>query len=192
KWLIFGGASMPILMPFLSRPAAVKVLSAARELLANVTPLKSNCGKLCGGACCQADESGENGMLLFPFEETFYAKPIEGFAYRLADDDSLVRGGKRLVCEGSCPREHRPLACRLFPLRVRIQTDALGEQAKAVAELDPRAWCCCPLLENGGLRAMSGEFISAVQRAGEMMMENTALLEALYQEQRLLDEMRTF
>ncbi|MEG1472022.1 MAG: hypothetical protein RSD76_06230, partial [Clostridia bacterium] len=70
---------MPILMPFLSRPAAVKVLSAARELLADVTPLKTNCGKLCGGACCQADESGENGMLLFPFEETFYEKPIEGF-----------------------------------------------------------------------------------------------------------------
>ncbi|MEG0640851.1 MAG: hypothetical protein RR824_12510 [Clostridia bacterium] len=183
---------MPILMPFLSRPAAVKVLSAARELLADVTPLKTNCGKLCGGACCQADESGENGMLLFPFEETFYAKPIEGFAYRLADDDSLFRGGKRLVCEGSCPREHRPLACRLFPLRVRIEADALGAQAKAVAELDPRAWCCCPLLENGGLRAMSGEFISAVQRGGEMMMENTALLEALYHEQQLLDEMRTF
>lgn len=159
-------------------------------MLEAVTPLKSNCGRICGAACCQPDESGENGMLLFPYEDELYKKPVEGFPFHLADDDTLFKGGKRLVCEGECPREHRPLACRMFPLRVHLQADDAGEHVHAVAELDPRAWCVCPLLEQGGLRAMSLAFIEAVQAAGERLARNTTMLEALYNEQRLLDEMR--
>ncbi len=181
---------MPILMSLIARPAALRVLRQARETLADITPLKSNCGRLCGGACCQSDDTGENGMLLFPFEEEFYKKPVEGFAFHLADDDTLFRGGKRLVCEGDCLREHRPLACRMFPLRIRLLGDELGERTQVLAELDPRAWCCCPLLEQGGLRAMSADFIGAVQRAGEALIGNVYMLEALHNEQRLLDEMR--
>lgn len=181
---------MAVIMNLISRPAALRALADAYAILGDLTPLKTNCGKLCGAACCQSDESGENGMLLFPHEEWLYRKPIEGFAFRLADDHSLYRGGKRLICEGSCPREHRPLACRLFPLRVRLACDATGENTKVVPELDPRAWCCCPLLEQGGLRAMSGDFIDAVRRAGERLIQNDDILEALYHEQRLLDEMR--
>ena len=156
----------------------------ARELLRDLTPLKMNCGRLCGGACCQDDETGENGMLLFPGEEALYAEPIEGFPFRLADDDTLFPGGKRLICEGHCPREHRPLACRLFPLRVRM------EEGRARAEMDPRAWCVCPLPEQGGLRAMSAAFIEAVERAGDLLLADPAQRAALENEQRLLDEMR--
>ncbi len=183
---------MPVLMRLFSRPGALKALSQARALLAEVTPLNADCGRLCGGACCQPDETGENGMLLFPFEDGFYRRPIPGFPYRLSPDDTLYRGGKRLVCEGVCPREHRPLACRLFPLRIRLLTDALGEETHVVPELDPRAWCCCPLMERGGLRALSDRFIAAVQSAGEALAGNVDMLEALYREQRLIDEMRSF
>ncbi|MEG0742259.1 MAG: hypothetical protein RR301_10585 [Clostridia bacterium] len=181
---------MAFFYSLLARPAALKALEDARSLLEEVTPLKMNCGKLCGGACCQPDETNENGMLLFPFEEHFYSRPIEGFAVRLVPDDTLFRGGKRLVCEGKCPRAERPLACRLFPLRIRLLTDDLGEHTQVLPELDPRAWCCCPLLEQGGLRAMSADFIDAVRRAGECLIANTSMLEALHNEQRLLDEMR--
>lgn len=156
----------------------------ARELLRDLTPLKMNCGRLCGGACCQDDETGENGMLLFPGEEALYARPIEGFPFRLADDDTLFPGGKRLICQGHCPREHRPLACRLFPLRVRISA------GRAAAEIDPRAWCVCPLLEQGGLRAMSGAFVEAVEKAGNLLLADPTQRAALESEQRLLDEMR--
>lgn len=156
----------------------------ARELLRDLTPLKMNCGRLCGGACCQDDGTGENGMLLFPGEEALYARPIEGFPFRLADDDTLFPGGKRLICQGHCPREHRPLACRLFPLRVRICDD------RAVAEIDPRAWCVCPLPEQGGLRAMSGAFREAVEKAGDLLLADPAQRAALENEQKLLDEMR--
>ena len=179
---------MAFVMNALARPGAVKTLEAARGELENLTPLKMNCGKLCGGVCCEPDESGENGMLLFPFEEEFYKKPIEGMPFHLADDDSLYKGGKRFVCEGKCSRADRPLACRIFPLRIRVET-ADGETC-AKAEIDPRAWCVCPLLEQGGMRAMSQDFITAVERAGNILKENVYMLEALLNEQRMIDEMR--
>ena len=179
---------MSFFMPFFARPAALRALRDAYDILGDLTPLKMNCGKLCGAACCQSDDSGENGMLLFPFEECFYEKPIEGFPFHLADDDTLFKGGKRLVCEGTCPREHRPLACRLFPPRIRVMVDESSEPY-AKPEIDPRGWCCCPILEQGGLRAMSQEFIEAVRLCGECLMKNTHMLEALYNEQRLMDEL---
>ena len=32
-------------------PTPIETILAARDLLRDLTPLKSNCGKLCGGAC---------------------------------------------------------------------------------------------------------------------------------------------
>lgn len=171
-------------------PKTLKTVVAARALLATETPMARDCGKLCGQACCQADETGQNGMLLYPFEHKLYEKPIEGFAFSLHRDDTLFRGGYRLVCEGSCPREHRPLACRMFPLRVRLTLDADTGDTGSAAELDPRAWALCPLLEAGGLRAMREGFAGAVREAGALMCQNTCLLEAMLGEQRMLDETR--
>lgn len=167
--------------------AVLETVCAARELLEQLTPLKGNCGRLCGGACCQPDpeEEGENGMLLFPQEEELYKEAIEGFPFHLADDGTLFEGGKRLICEGKCVREHRPLACRIFPLRMALQADGSVE-----AEIDPRAWWICPLPERGGLRAMSGEFVQAVKRAGELLCRNDNLRSVLAREQQLLDETR--
>ena len=170
----------------------ISLLSEAREKLSALTPLKTNCGKLCGGACCQPspDDDGENGMLLFPFEDSFYQKPIEGMPFHLVEDDTLFKGGKRFVCEGQCVREHRPLACRIFPLRMRLEVNEKTEETHVKAEIDPRAWCVCPLLEQGGLRAMSQDFVKAVEAAGDILCQNVHMLEALHNEQRLLDEMR--
>lgn len=179
---------MGFIMHRLGKRGACKALQKARDLLLEQTPMKKDCGKLCDAACCQSDDSGENGMLLYPYEEQFYQKPIEGFAYHLCADDSLYKGGWRLVCEGSCPREHRPLACRLFPLRITLHTE--GEITTAKAALDPRSFVCCPLAEGGGLRAVSSDFIAAVEAAGSEMIQNVDLLEALYREQDLIDEMR--
>lgn len=180
---------MALILNLISRPDALRTLREARALLAEETPMSFNCGKLCGAACCQGDETGENGMLLFPFEDALYSRPIPDFKFHLADDDTLYRGGKRLVCDGYCPREHRPLACRLFPLRIRVHTDARG--TRAIPETDPRAWSCCPILERGGLRGMSQSFVEAVRQAGDLLIGNVFMLEALLNEQRFLDETRT-
>lgn len=165
---------------------SMDAIIAARELLSDLTPLKTNCGRICGGACCQPDpeEEGENGMLLFPHEEELYQQPIEGFPFHLSDDDTLYPGGKRLVCAGKCVREHRPLACRIFPLRMAVKPDGV------TAEIDPRAWWICPLCEQGGLRAMSGAFVDAVKQAGEILYRDAELRAALEREQQLIDETR--
>lgn len=55
---------------------------AARKLLENMTPLKRDCGRACGAACCQSDEDGQGGMLLFP-------------------------GGRSAVCVSSIGLDHR-------------------------------------------------------------------------------------
>lgn len=179
---------MGIIMKCIGGIGARKALTEARALLENTTPTRLDCGRMCGAACCRDDESGENGMLLYPFEQDFYKKPIPGFDFHLVQDDSLYKGGYRLVCKGECSREHRPLACRLFPLRVKVS--AVGEETQVKAELDPRAFICCPLAEQGGLCAVSGTFIEAVEAAGRCMVRSTDLLEALYREQDLIDEMR--
>lgn len=183
---------MSLILNLLTAPGTIQTLREARALTETVTPLKGDCGRLCGRACCQADETGENGMLLYPCEERFYEKPIEGFPFRLVPDNSLYRGGWRLICEGVCPREHRPLACRIFPLRIRVAANPETGEDRVSAELDPRAWAVCPLPEDGGLRAMSGGFIRAVEQAGQLMCRKVRLLSALLSDQLAVDELRRF
>lgn len=149
---------------------AREAAAAARELLKDITPLKGDCGRYCGGACCQSDEDGQGGMLLFPGEETFYRDLPSGFS--LSRDDGVLPGLKILACEGDCEREDRPLACRLFPL--------LPTRSGCV--MDRRGWAVCPLMESGkaGLRK---EFVEAVCRAGKILYacpEHAALLDAIH------------
>ena len=136
---------------------------AARTLLGPLTPLQSDCGRLCGGACCQGDE--QTGMLLFPGEDALYAGC--DFARVLRAGFSL--GGEEarlLVCRGTCRREERPLACRLFPLFLRF--DAQGGTRVV---LDPRARTVCPLTDYG-LEALDGAFVAAAREAYALLMES--------------------
>ena len=181
---------MGILIAWLGRPGAMKILRAARDLLETAAPLKVNCGRLCERACCQSDATGENGMLLFPYEEFLYQRIIEGFPYRLVPDESVRSGGVRLVCEGHCLRERRPLACRLFPLRLRVLFDEPEAHPTANPEIDPRAWALCPLVEQRRLSVLNPAFVTAVKAAGTLLVKNLYHLEFLVREQAVLDEAR--
>lgn len=179
-------------MDAVAAPKAVSLLKTVWEMLDQPTPLKADCGRLCGGACCKPDETEENGMLLMPFEERLYRNAPANFTFRLEPDDRLYRGGQRLVCEGTCPREYRPLACRIFPLRMKLITDEGVQTTRVEAEIDPRAWAVCPLPEAGGQRGMRQEFIHTVEQAGNLLIGNVYMLEALLNEQRMIDDMRKF
>ncbi len=142
----------------------------ARALLESVTPLKQDCGRCCGGACCQSDEDGQGGMLLFPGEEELYRELPAGFS--LKKDDGVVPGAALLVCEGSCERKTRPLSCRIFPLL----------PTRTGTKMDQRAWAVCPLMESGK-RGLDRDFIEAVRQAGEALYacpEEAAFLDALH------------
>ena len=123
----------------------IHAVLAARELLENLTPLKTDCGRLCRGACCQGDEA--TGMLLFPSEEALY----EGCAFARVVPTDFSLGGtpaQLLVCDGRCDRKNRPLACRLFPLFLKFREDQ-----PPVLRMDARA--------REDYRALQGELFRA-------------------------------
>ena len=149
---------------------AMEAVLQARELLRELTPLRQDCGRYCGGACCQSDEDGQGGMLLFPGEEALYRQLPEGFS--IAEDRGAVPDGKLLVCGGFCRREDRPLSCRLFPLL----------PTRRGACLDRRAWSVCPLMDSG-VKGLAPEFVAAVKQAGRLLyscQEHAGFLDAVH------------
>lgn len=156
-----------------------EALLKARELLAEKTPLKTDCGKTCGARCCRSLEGEETGMLLFPGEEEAYlGKP--GWTVR------KTAGGLLAVCPGRCKRAERPLACRIFPVLPVIRDGAV----KAAA--DQRAAAVCPLLKQG-LKGMDPAFVDAVREAGKVLAaepEQLAFLKMLTEGQDELKALR--
>ena len=155
-------------------------VSAAREKLKNVTPLKRDCGRVCGACCCRPLEGEETGMLLFPGEAEAYAGKA-GFEVR------KTARGDLLICSGTCDREDRPLSCRLFPL-----LPVIGDDGKVRAVTDLRAKAVCPLARQGK-SAMDPAFADAVREAGEILAaedEQAVFLEMLEEEQIELKELR--
>lgn len=133
-------------------------LRKARELFDDLTPLSTDCGLNCGGACCQPLPGEETGMLLFPGEEKYYAA-LPG--YRMKETDH----GMLLICDGRCERADRPLSCRLFPLLPLLREDGV----KVATDL--RAKAVCPLARQGK-DALRTEFVSAVRQAGRILAED--------------------
>lgn len=155
-------------------------LCLAREKLKDLTPLKKDCGKICGARCCLSLEGEETGMLLFPGETEAYAEK-EG--WKLLDTPR----GPVAVCPGRCAREERPLACRLFPLLPLIR-----ESGEVRAVTDQRARAVCPLARQGR-SAMDPAFVEAVREAGEALAkdpEQAAFLRELAIEQEELKQLR--
>lgn len=156
-------------------------VSAAREKLKNVTPLKKDCGRVCGARCCRPLEGEETGMLLFPGEEDAYAG-LEGWTVRSVARGSLV------VCPGTCDRDRRPLSCRLFPLLPLI-----GDDGNIRVVTDLRAKAVCPLARQGK-SALDPAFIDAVREAGELLArsdDQAVFLDMLAEEQNDMRSLRT-
>jgi len=157
-----------------------ETVAAAREILRQATPMKQDCGRICGARCCRPLEGEETGMLLFPGEAEAYAgKP--GWKIR------KTARGEMVICPGECAREERPLSCRLFPLLPRI-----GDGGEVRAVTDQRARAVCPLARQGK-SAMDPAFIEAVRRAGEILAgdaEEAMFLETLEEEQEELKALK--
>lgn len=155
-------------------------VSAAREKLKNVTPLKRDCGRVCGARCCRSPEGEETGMLLFPGEAEAYAGK-DGFEVR------KTARGDLLLCSGTCDRDDRPLSCRLFPL-----LPVIGDDGEIRAVTDLRARAVCPLARQGK-SAMDPAFAEAVREAGQILAaaeEQAVFLDMLEEEQNELKRLR--
>ena len=157
---------------------ALNAVKRARDILRDVTPLRRDCGRSCGGACCQPDEDGQGGMLLFPGEEALYDPLPEG--WRIIPNDAVVPGALLLLCDGTCDRDARPLSCRLFPL---LPTEN-------GCRMDRRGWAVCPLMESGK-KGLSPDFVQAVIQAGAILYqcpEHAAFLRAIHRYNEMLKQ----
>ncbi len=132
------------------------VIKTCYSLLRKVTPLQFDCGELCNGKCCKGDEN--TGMLIFPGEENLIHEKMKITLNEFGD--------KVAVCDGTCNRNKRPLACRIYPLFPLIYNENGKEQIKVV--LDYRA--DCPLTE--GKYKFNRRFVKSVKRVGKYLLLN--------------------
>ena len=151
-------------------------LKRARAILENVTPLKTDCGLTCQGACCRPLEGEMTGMLLFPGEEKYY-EGREGYRMTATDHGTL------LICSGRCERADRPLSCRLMPLIPLIRPDGV----KVATDL--RAKTVCPLAQQGK-DALDPDFVSAVRQVGHILAEDETQRAFLVQLTKHQDELK--
>lgn len=146
----------------------------AYDILGTLTPLKADCGMLCGGACCKGGEN--DGMRLFPSEQTSFktVKIAETEVYNKGINRKICTGKtgdnatvELCVCNGKCNRTMRPLACRIFPLFPLILKDGTITVAA-----DARAYRLCPLVKNAENVKFDKSFVTAVRRAGRALYKN--------------------
>lgn len=152
------------------------VLERAYALLDTVTPLHTDCGQVCDGRCCR-ETADSQGMLLFPGEEE--AAREAGFTLVPAQG-----GHTLLVCDGTCDRTRRPLACRLFPLFPLVEEDG-----RIRAVYDPRGYRMCPLVRECAHVPLDRRFVRTVRQVGRILMRDAAcaaFLQAQSEEIRVL------
>ena len=147
------------------------------EAIGETTPLKEDCGRLCGAACCEADGDGQGGVCLLPGEEEL----LRGNARGDIEHERMM-DRPMLVCRGACDRNLRPFLCRIFPL-----CPVRGEKGWTL-RMDARARAVCPL-SRSGVRALDPEFVRGCVRAtrlvaqdpeGEAFLECWAGIEAAF------------
>jgi hypothetical protein len=153
----------------------------AYRILEDSTPLRGDCGPLCGSACCKGDE--DTGMYLFPCEEAvFQDKPeflsVKPTNFIINDMDVLLA-----VCRGECPRNRRPLSCRIFPLVPYISS---GSSLDII--LDPRALQICPVAQNWNSRYYDAYFIKNVRKAFRLLIQDPDIRLFIERLSRILDD----
>lgn len=153
-----------------------EILINARALLGGLTPMLTDCGQLCGAACCRPDEDGQGGVYLFPGEEAL----LEPCAWGRVEPSPFA---PMLTCGGPCDRERRPLACRIFPL-----TPVRGKSGRWTVRMDVRARAMCPLVRSG-IGGLDPDFVRAARDAlrliardpeGDAFLEKWVALEEEY------------
>ena len=144
-------------------------------MLEKLTPLATDCGKLCGQKCCSLREEGL-GMYLFPGEESMFCTELWCSIQSYQGGEEYFTGPVKhiLNCRGKCPREKRPLACRLFPL-----APYLSSQGKLEIIFDGDALFICPLVKLNKMESLDPAFRQAVYKVWEELLQSPSLREGV-------------
>ena len=125
------------------------------------TPLCSDCGVLCGAACCESDGDGQGGVDLLPGEIE-----LIGNAEWMETSHDPSMDAEMIVCTAMCEREKRPFLCRIFPL-----CPVVGRDGKWTVRMDARARAMCPLAR-GGVRGLDPQFVRGCVRAVRILAKD--------------------
>ncbi len=136
-------------------------------MLANITPLRGNCGRRCSSACCRGGDN--DGMELLPGEYNCDEMPF-----------GIVRNNI-FVCDGHCERNNRPYACMIFPLFPAVRV--AGSQISVTAIPDIRAKDICPI----DPLTIKREFYSYVRRSAYILCESEELKQYLIRKTEEMD-----
>ena len=143
------------------------------KILDKSTPLKADCGQLCERACCKGDN--KTGMRLFPFEQSELEIVHTDDGYRLA------------VCNGTCDRDKRPLACRIFPFFPTVD-----ENGKVFVELDYRGYNLCPMVKHYDQILFDKRFLRKVKKIGQLLAKDKNCLNFLIESTEEIDMYAAF
>ncbi len=143
------------------------------KILNDLTPLKADCGQLCGGACCKGDKS--IGMRLFPHEKSDLNI--------ITTDD----GTRLAVCNGTCNRDERPLACRIFPF-----SPTIDDKNRVYVELDYRGYNLCPMIEHFDEIMFDKRFLRAIKKIGKILVKDEECRKFLQESTEEIDTYRSF
>ncbi|OPX94185.1 MAG: hypothetical protein A4E53_00100 [Pelotomaculum sp. PtaB.Bin104] len=159
------------------------------KLLDDITPLAVDCGRLCGAACCTEWEQGA-GVYLLPGEEGMFSGLEEWLAReeRSIGEYGFRPGSKSrsyiIRCNGTCPRERRPFACRTFPV-----TPYLSPEGKFELRLDEAAVLLCPLVKAGDIKILEKRFLMRTRLAWEELLREPQIRKIIEWKSRQIDIM---
>jgi len=150
----------------------IKLYKRAWNKIGVSTPLEYDCGKLCDKKCCCGTET--DGMLLFPGEEFLY-QHIESSWYKIKESNITLPGGYKisyLICNGICPREYRPLSCRIFPVIPYI-----NEFNRVDFKPDIRSFGTCPIVFDSEKHSINENFIDKLYMSFLPLLRERVVLE---------------
>lgn len=145
------------------------------EITCNVTPLAGDCGLLCNSICCQPDRDNSLGMYLFPGEELMFSGQEDWLQWEKCDPKkenfppSWTEPVYFVKCTKPCPREKRPLSCRIFPLTPHLLADNTLLLIHETLDLPYR----CPLITRN--IPLQQEFIKVVASCWQELLKDDAI-----------------
>ncbi len=156
----------------------------AYRILEKSTPLKIDCGVLCGKACCKGDQ--DTGMYLFPGEEEMLSQADDFISIKPTKLYSRYGTPIKLaVCQSWCRRNLRPLSCRIFPLAPYISDNGILDVIT-----DPRAKALCPLAAYEDFIQIDPSFKKKVRKVFRMLAQDDEIREFILNLSKILDTYR--
>lgn len=138
-----------------------ELIQRVYEAIGGSTPMKTDCGAICGAACCSVDEDGQGGVCLLPPE----AEALKDISWGEIRHDEHM-DAPMLMCTDFCDRSLRPFLCRIFPL-----CPVIGKSGRWTVRMDARARAVCPL-HRSGLNGLDPEFVRGCARAVRILAED--------------------